>query len=395
MGVKVRQVKERWIKRNGVSEKVKLDKPYWAVYVDYKGQRKFLKVEGRKEKAIEKAREIENGIFRDEWNDSGDDPAAVPFEDYAEEWLAGKKATRSPGTAHYYSRILTNHLFPAFGEKTLRGITRSDIRKFAVEKIDAGLGAGSVKTFLTVIQWILGQAVEDSILTVNEASKNGKFIPKQPKKEPAIFTPATIEAVLKAARETDPDVYPALLLGFRAGLRIGEICALAWEDVDLDLGTITVRRTNNRGHIGPPKGKKERRIPLSPELDAALRAHRGRMAEKTLRTGKRWVYPNRAGEPIRSEWIRRRFMKCIEAAGFPVTGKFHIARHTFASNIIEEGAPLTMVRVLLGHVERATTNLYAHAFSDAKEYVGKLDHIGKSATPRKQMEVAEAETLKN
>ena len=228
MGVKVRYVKERWVKRNEIPEKVKLEKPYWAVYVDYKGQRKFLKVEGGKEKAIEKAREIENGIFRDEWNDPGDDPAAVLFENYAKEWLAGKKTTRSPGTAHYYSGILSNHLLPAFGAKVLRAITRADIRKFAVEKIDAGLGAGSVKTFLTILQGILGQAVEDNILAVNEASRNGKFIPRKPKKNPEIFTLETIEAILKAARETDPDVYPALLLGFRAGLRIGEICALAW-----------------------------------------------------------------------------------------------------------------------------------------------------------------------
>ena len=395
MGVKVRYVKERWVKRNGIPEKVKLENPYWAVYVDYKGQRKFLKVEGGKEKAIAKAREIENGIIRDEWNDSGDDPAAVLFDDYAREWLAGKKATRSPGTAHYYSGILLNHLLPAFGAKALREITRSDIRKFAVEKIGAGLGSGSVKTILTVLQGILGQAVEDNILAVNEASRNGKFISKQPKKEPEIFSPVAIEAVLKAARENDPDLYPALLLGFRAGLRIGEICALAWEDIDFDSGTLTVRRTNNRGHIGPPKGKKERKIPLSPELDGALRTRRGKMAEKVLRTGKLWIYLNRDGEPIRDEWIRRRFRKCIEAAGFPAMGKFHIARHTFTSNIIEEGAPLTMVRDLLGHVELTTTNIYAHSVSDAKEYIGKLDRIGKSATHRKQMEAAEAETLKN
>ena len=383
MGVKVRYIDERWVKKNGTAEKVKLKTPYWAVFVDYKGKRKFIKAEGKRE-ALLLARDIEKGLLREEWSDSEDDPGAVLFQDYSARWLDGKKATRSPGTGDSYAGILSNHLIPRFGAKALREITRADVRQFAVEKIDAGLKGGTVKTMLTILQGILGQAVEDNILAVNDASRNGKFIPKQPKKEAEIFPPDAIEAVLRVAREKDPDIYPALLFGFRAGLRIGEISALAWEDVDFDSGSVMVRRTNNKGHIGPPKGKRERRIPLSPELDAALRTRRGKMAEKALRTGTRWIYPNRLGEPVRDEWIRRRFSKCIVEAGFPATGKFHLARHTFTSNIIEEGAPLTMVRDLLGHVELTTTNLYAHSVSDAKEYIGKLDRIGKDANPRKQ-----------
>src|SRR4030065_295767 len=128
MGVKVRFVEERWVKKNGKAEKVKLEKPYWAVYVDYKGQRKFLKVEGGKQKALAKAREIENGLLREEWDDDENDPGAVLFEEYAKRWLEGKKVGRKYGTHYSYAGNLSNHLLPAFGAKALRDLSRDDVR---------------------------------------------------------------------------------------------------------------------------------------------------------------------------------------------------------------------------------------------------------------------------
>lgn len=77
MGVKVRFVEERWVKSNGTTEKVKLETPYWAVMVDYKEKRKFLKVEGGKKKAEARAKEIENGLVDGEWADDENDSGAV------------------------------------------------------------------------------------------------------------------------------------------------------------------------------------------------------------------------------------------------------------------------------------------------------------------------------
>lgn len=394
MGVKIRYIEERW--KDGV--KVKLETPYLAVYVDYKGQRKFLKVEGGKQKAIAKARDIENGLFRDEWTDTEGDPAAALFQEYAARWLEGKKVGRKYGTAYSYAGNLSNHLLPIFGAKALRDISRADVRQLCTDKLADGYTAESVKVMVAVLRAILGQAVEDGILGVNVASRAGKFVPKASRKGHKVFTADATEAVLKVARESDPDIYPALLLGFRAGLRIGEICALAWEDINFDAGTLTVRQTCHKGHLGSPKGSRERIIPLSPELDASLRSYRARMAESALRTGSRWLYSiwSRKQEtwtPVYDGWIRDRFRKCVEAAGLPPTGEFHSTRHSFASRLLDEGAPITAVRDLLGHAELTTTNLYAHDVSDAREIVGRLDKIGKPASPRKQEIAAEGDTL--
>ena len=129
--------------------------------------------------------------------------------------------------------------------------------------------------------------------TLYKIRSAGKFVPKTSRKERKVFPPEATEAVLKVAREKYPVIYPALLLGCRAGLRIGEVSGLSWEDVDFDERTLTVRRTNHKGHLDSPKGGREQVIPLSPELEAALRGHRARVAESALRTGTRWLYPDR------------------------------------------------------------------------------------------------------
>lgn len=133
----VRYVEERWVKKNGTAEKAKLDAPYWTVYVDYKGKRKFVKVEGKRE-AQALAREIESGLLREEWANSEDDPGAELFGEYAPRWLAGKKATRAPGTADSYGGNLSNHIIPYFGEKALRDITKAEVGPLLPKRLPRG-----------------------------------------------------------------------------------------------------------------------------------------------------------------------------------------------------------------------------------------------------------------
>ena len=88
----------------------------------------------------------------------------------------------------------------------------------------------------------------------------------------------------------------------------------------------------------------------------------------------------------RNIWIRARFRKCIEAAGFPATCKFHILRHSYGSHSFERNIPATIIRDTLGHADFTTTNQYAHSVSNAQEIAGHIDRVRKPANPRKQKE---------
>ena len=150
MGIKVRQARERWVRGNGITEMVKLEKPCGAMLVDYRGQRKFLKVDGGKEKAIEKAREIENGLIRDEWNGSEGDPGAELFREYAGRRLARKKRTRKHSTCLSYNSTLKHHILPVFGERSLREITPAEGRRIISDGMGEGYDRGTVRTILSI-----------------------------------------------------------------------------------------------------------------------------------------------------------------------------------------------------------------------------------------------------
>ncbi len=116
---------------------------------------------------------------------------------------------------------------------------------------------------------------------------------------------------------------------------------------------------------------------------------RARMAESAFSKGTRWPYAiwsptHKEWRPVYDAWIRDRFQKCVEEAGLPLTGEFHSRRRSFASHLLKAGAPITSVRDLLGHAELAMTNKYAHSVEDAREVIGRLEHLGRDAGPRKQ-----------
>jgi len=354
----------------------------WWVFIDYQNRRKAVKVGGKRE-AQARAKEIETALLFGELTTPEGDPSGMLFKEYAEGWLAGKKATRRNGTYLFYSRMIKNQLLPAFGGLPLREITRANVRQLCADTVAGGMAPASAGVMVTTLRGILGQAVEDGILPSNAAAKAGRFIPKIGKKVPEFLSPEAAEGLLASAREKNLLIYPAILLGLRAGLRVGEVSGLEWGDVDFDAKTLTVRRTIADGIAGPTKGGGERTIPLSGELEAALKAHRTVMAAASLKAGRtmRCVFSVTDGEPASREWIRINFRKALKAAEIPAI-HFHSLRHSFGSHLVETGAPLSTVRDLLGHSSLMMTDRYVHAVSDGMESIKRLDKAGKSATIR-------------
>jgi integrase len=288
------------------------------------------------------------------------------------------------GTRMAYGALLKN-LYADFGNKPIGDITRADVREFCLSKIQGGLAPASVGMMKSVLCAILNVAVEDELIDRNPAARSGKFIPKAEQSRP-FLSPEAAQALLDTARETAPDFYPLFLMMLRAGLRIGEVRALEWCDIDLAEKSLTVRKTNYRGHIGTPKGGRERTIPISDELEAVLRVHRAKRAEVVLKSGRKWVFADDSGKPIEDKKVNSRLAKCLAAAGLPRMTS-HSLRHSFGSHLLDIGASVPFTRDALGHRELTTTNRYSHSIAPSREVFNRLDVIGKSkasATPRNQ-----------
>lgn len=168
--------------------------------------------------------------------------------------------------------------------------------------------------------------------------------------------------------EGDVERQALLLVAGEAGLRQGEIIALEWGDVDLVAGTLTARRSSWRGHLGSPKSGRDRKIPLTKRLAAALKAARH------LRSELVFCYPY--GQPFTRSAIEAALRYACKLAGLRRIGS-HVLRHPFCSHLAMRGAAPKAVQDQAGHSTLTMTLRYMHlAPSALREAIGLLDDVG-------------------
>jgi integrase len=164
------------------------------------------------------------------------------------------------------------------------------------------------------------------------------------------------------------------IVAVTAGLRRGELQGLRWQDVDLEAGTIQVRRTLSEPKGGyifeAPKSGKGRSIRCSQRATEALRSHRTRQNEERLSVGPLWqdhglVFPSGVGTPLLGGNLNRAFKDLLKRAGLPQSFRFHDLRHTCATLLLRQGVNPKFVQELLGHADISLTlNVYSHVLPD-------------------------------
>ncbi|HST09045.1 MAG TPA: site-specific integrase [Terriglobales bacterium] len=230
------------------------------------------------------------------------------------------------------------------------------------------------------------------------AGKLGKFIPRdQDNFEVVPLTQAELEAFLDAALEVCPEQHSLFLALARTGMRLGEVLALRWGDIQFGEDEndknrfIFVRRNWVEGQFGKPKSGKERRVDLSRQLRSVLAERRDSRMLKAYLSGNssiagEFVFPSEAGTPLDGRNVYNRyFLPAIEKAGLRHF-RIHDLRHTYASLLIQAGASLAYVRDQLGHSSiQVTVDLYGHLVPSANiSWVDGLDSTEtkeQSATP--------------
>jgi integrase len=298
-------------------------------------------------------------------------PAPAPveaetFADFADEFVRVYATTNNkPSEVETKRAIVRIHLSPAFGTLPLAGITLARIEAYKAQKLGEELSAKTVNNHLTVLRKILDTAREWERLAVVPKVKWLKLPPQE-------FDFFDFEEVDRLIAGAAPEARAMVTVAARTGLRLGELLALRWCDVDLPRGRIVVRQAVARGIVGSPKSGKPREVPLSEQALAALKAHRHLRGELVFCTEK--------GEMITrnsAKWIV--WSACRRAALRRVG--WHALRHTFASHLVMRGAPLKAVQELLGHATIEMTLRYAHLSPDARrEAVRLLD--GAQGNPR-------------
>jgi len=322
---------------------------------------------------------------------------------YAPRWLRRIQLKSAPRAYDAHADAMRRHILPGpLADVPLVELRRKAIRAFledvqlhgrapcsraacrALEPCPhAGLplAAGSLRHVYSALRACLQAAVEDEELTANPATrlggKHGLRLEPTARDRAAtaaarLLPPAELRALLAHLdRPGTPQAawLPIVLTYARAGLRLGEAPALAVVDFDPSgTGSLTVRRAQNkRTHaLEPPKHGIVRTVDLagSPELVECLRRHVAGLKKRALATGTplgRWLFPTATGTRVQSRNMARALTLLCAGAGIPARSA-HDLRHTYATRLVEAGAPLDYVQKQLGHATiQITMDYYAPA----------------------------------
>jgi integrase len=297
-------------------------------------------------------------------------PDGMPLGQYADRWLVAIAADLAPKTLHSYTETLDRHVRPTLGAVPLGALTRGQVKGLLSDKRAGGLGKNSVRIIRAVLSVMLNDAVEDGLLTTNPAAgigrgrrKRGDSLTQAERRQQ--IRPLSIEQLAAflttAAKDTRRDATLFLTLA-DAGLRPGEALALRWEDVHLTGRSLRVSRALSAGHVKSTKTGETRDVDLTRRLVAALSQWQAEQEAEALagnRDPSPWVFPEGA-EPLDAERAARRFRAILARVRLP-RFRLYDLRHTFATHLLGDGAPITYVAAQLGHAKPTTTlAFYAH-----------------------------------
>ena len=280
------------------------------------------------------------------------------FGDFVKnDWMPVILPTLKYATQKHYRYVLDVHLIPAFGKSQLRDLTRENLQGFLSRKLNGGLSWETVHHFKCGLSKVLGAAEEWGFVTENVAQKT-KLPRRQYGPERVVLSPVQVQRLADALREP---VRSFALLLVLTGLRVGELLALRWGNVDLNARLLRVVETVYDGHFDKPKTKRGMRtIPIGAATVELLTARRPVAPDV-----KALVFAKRDGTPLeRWNLLRKHLKPAAKKSGLPgVT--WHLLRHSHATMLDIAGTPIGTMQSLLGHsAPEITREIYLHAIPE-------------------------------
>lgn len=290
----------------------------------------------------------------------------LTFKEVAILWEEDKRAYVKRSTFSIYSLHLRTHLIPAFGPQT--EVSESEVQSFVNLRLQEGMKSKTVKDILVVLLMVLRFAAKHCHWNYRPMDIHYPTPRVSPYLQ--VLTLGQQKKLLQYINLNFNYYNLGISICLQTGLRIGEICALTWADLDLKAGLLRVNKTLQRVYLGPnsseivldsPKtAHSYREVPLSAQLIAQLRPLKRRADPRHfVLTG-----GAKAAEPA---IFRAYFKRLMRSLGLPLI-RFHGLRHSFATRCIECGCDYKTVSALLGHANISTTlNLYVHPNIDHKK----------------------------
>ena len=292
----------------------------------------------------------------------------MPFGAWIDFWFQNySKPNLRPSSQVGYADYIYNHIVPHIGKIPLKSLTQNDLQQLYAklktsgrirrsEGRGEGLSNAVVRGCHAKCRMALEKAVELGLIRVNPAI--GCKLPPKKAREMTTLTQDEVQRFLAQAKAEG--CYEMFLLELGTGLRVGELLALQWDDINFETGALRVTKTvmviDGELIVSEPKTKSSVRTIILPEsLLNVLKEYKKTVDSK-------WLFPSSENEgwPLQDDCVRDRLKSILFHAGCPLI-RFHDLRHTFATMALEHGMDVKTLSTILGHVSSATTlDIYSH-----------------------------------
>ena len=308
----------------------------------------------------------------------------LSFAEVASQWLSLISLKVKQSTYAGYTATLDSHILPLLGKCKMQNLTPVDISRFARVKMGngrkdgkGGLSAKTVRDMLSIIKTVADFAHAEGII----ASGLKITYPKQQQQAMRVLSRQE-QSSLEAVLTSNIDVHKlGMLLCLYTGIRIGEVCALRWQDISDDFDTLSVRKTlqrvKNTGDGGkktkilidaPKSPRSVRDIPIPKFLSPYLRSFACESRSYFLCTADAVFTEPRT--------MQNHFARNAKHANI-IDANYHSLRHTFATRCIEAGVDIKSLSEMLGHASvNFTLNRYVHSsFEQKREGMNRLEQF--------------------
>lgn len=284
-------------------------------------------------------------------------------------WKTDKKQYVKKSSYSAYLLLIENHLLPAFGN--LYSLEEEAVQAFVLKKLEQGLSQKTIKDMLIVLKMVLKFGAKYNWLEYRQFDIQFPTVRK--KHDLEVLSRSNQKKIMNYVQAHFTFRNLGVYICLSSGIRIGELCALTWEDVDTDTGIISIKQTIQRIYtieeglrkteliLDTPKTKNSiREIPMSRDLLKILKPI------KKVVNNSFFILTNDV-KPTEPRTYRSYYKNFMNDLGMPEL-KFHGLRHSFATRCIESKCDYKTVSVLLGHSNISTTlNLYVHPNMEQKK----------------------------
>lgn len=330
----------------------------WAVFVkmkDAQGREHTIRKASpvnTKRGAQQFEQQVRQAVLDGTWGRPLEEPKAVPtLAEFSAEYMDRAATLNKPATVTTKDAMLRNHLLPYLGKRRLDDIRARDVDRLT-STLAKKLSPKSVNNVLNLLSNMLGVARDWELIAV---------VPKVhwlkvPKPEFRFLDFDEAGRLVEGAA-SEPEWQAMLTVALNTGMRLGELLALRWSDIDLKAGRLVVRQNVSRGIVGTPKNGRTREIPLNRRALAVLKGHRHLRGPL--------VFCAEDGRMLTKNECKWPLKRAQRKAGIIALG-WHDLRHTFASHLVMRGVPMKAVQELLGHATMEMTMRYSHLSPNVK-----------------------------